>query len=139
MRGTALNGAAGSAASEFKPLRFITWSTNSCAVRGINDSLIRSDRLTTEKAGTWASLHKNCNSAHGVPDSSILLNIRLLNRQSEGAKTRRKLQDQRRMAYRRAIEHYAEQCQLQRELADFPELVSASYLPHAEADSRRAA
>lgn len=55
------------------------------------------------------------------------------------AKTRRKLQDQRRMAYRRAIEHYAEQCQLQRELADFPELVSASYLPHAEPDSRRAA
>jgi hypothetical protein len=43
------------------------------------------------------------------------------------------------MAYRRAIEHYAEQCQLQRELADFPELVSASYLQHAEPDSRRAA
>ena len=38
------------------------------------------------------------------------------------AKARRKLQDQRRMAYRRAIEHYAEQCQLQRELADFPDL-----------------
>ena len=38
------------------------------------------------------------------------------------AKTRRKLQDQRRMAYRRTIEHYAEQCQLQRELADFPDL-----------------
>ncbi|AXO63630.1 transcriptional regulator [Pseudomonas sp. phDV1] len=55
------------------------------------------------------------------------------------AKTRRKLQDQRRMAYRRAIEHYAEQCQLQRELADFPELVSASYLQHGEPDSRRAA
>lgn len=44
------------------------------------------------------------------------------------AKTRRKLQDQRRMAYRRAIEHYAEQCRLQRELADFPELVPAGYL-----------
>ena len=55
------------------------------------------------------------------------------------AKTRRKLQDQRRMAYRRAIEHYAEQCQLQRELADFPELVYASYLQHGEPDSRRAA
>ena len=55
------------------------------------------------------------------------------------AKTRRKLQDQRRMAYRRAIEHYAEQCQLQRELADFPELVSASYLQPAEPASRRAA
>lgn len=55
------------------------------------------------------------------------------------AKTRRKLQDQRRMAYRRAIEHYAEQCQLQRELADFPELVSASYSQQAERISRRAA
>jgi hypothetical protein len=48
------------------------------------------------------------------------------------AKTRRKLQDQRRMAYRRAIEHYAEQCQLQRELADFPELVSSGYLRQAK-------
>ncbi|MDU9409118.1 MULTISPECIES: PA3496 family putative envelope integrity protein [Pseudomonas] len=55
------------------------------------------------------------------------------------AKTRRKLQDQRRMAYRRAIEHYAEQCQLQRELADFPELVSAGYSQQAERASRRAA
>lgn len=55
------------------------------------------------------------------------------------AKTRRKLQDQRRMAYRRAIEHYAEQCQLQRELADFPELVSAGYSQQVERTSRRAA
>ncbi|EZH80640.1 MAG: transcriptional regulator [Pseudomonas sp.] len=55
------------------------------------------------------------------------------------AKTRRKLQDQRRMAYRRAIEHYAEQCQLQRDLADFPELAPAGYLLHAEPTSRRAA
>lgn len=44
------------------------------------------------------------------------------------AKTRRKLQDQRRMAYRRAIEAYAEQCQLQRELADYPDLIPAGYL-----------
>ncbi|MBH3341461.1 MULTISPECIES: PA3496 family putative envelope integrity protein [unclassified Pseudomonas] len=55
------------------------------------------------------------------------------------AKTRRKLQDQRRMAYRRAIENYAEQCQLQRELADFPELVPASYAQRSERTSRRAA
>lgn len=41
------------------------------------------------------------------------------------AKTRRKLQDQRRMAYRRAIEDHAEQCRLQRELNDFPELNNA--------------
>ena len=40
------------------------------------------------------------------------------------AKTRRKIQDQRRMAYRRAIEDYAEQCRLQRELSDFPELTA---------------
>ena len=44
------------------------------------------------------------------------------------AKTRRKLQDQRRMAYRRAIETYAEQCRLQRELADFPDLIPGGYL-----------
>lgn len=44
------------------------------------------------------------------------------------AKTRRKLKDQRRMAYRRAIESYAEQCRLQRELADYPDLIPAGYL-----------
>ena len=55
------------------------------------------------------------------------------------AKTRRKLQDQRRMAYRRAIEHYAEQCQLQRELADFPELIPAGYLLAAGRGERTAA
>lgn len=55
------------------------------------------------------------------------------------AKTRRKLQDQRRMAYRRAIEHYAEQCQLQREIADFPELLAAGYSRQAERTPRRAA
>ncbi|GIZ10727.1 PA3496 family putative envelope integrity protein [Pseudomonas sp. NCCP-436] len=38
------------------------------------------------------------------------------------ASARRKLQEQRRMAYRKAIEHYAEQRRLQRDLADFPEL-----------------
>lgn len=44
------------------------------------------------------------------------------------AKARRKLLDQRRMVYRRAIESYAEQRQLQHELADYPELIVASYL-----------
>lgn len=38
------------------------------------------------------------------------------------AKSRRKVQDQRRMAYRRAIEDHFEQCRLQRELLDFPDL-----------------
>lgn len=40
------------------------------------------------------------------------------------AKARRKLQDQRRMAYRRAIESYAEQYRLARELADYPDLLA---------------
>lgn len=44
------------------------------------------------------------------------------------AKARRKLLDQRRMEYRRAIESYAEQRQLQQQLADYPELVAANYL-----------
>lgn len=40
------------------------------------------------------------------------------------AKTRRKLQDQRRMRFRRAIETYAERRQLQHELGEFPDLIS---------------
>ena len=55
------------------------------------------------------------------------------------AKTRRKLQDQRRMAYRRAIEDYAEQCQLQRELADYPELVFAGHQQAVDRVQRNAA
>ncbi len=47
--------------------------------------------------------------------------------QSNDAKTRRKLLDQRRMAYRRAIESYAEQRQLQEQLSDYPELIAANY------------
>ena len=41
------------------------------------------------------------------------------------SKTRRKLEDQRRMAFRRAIEEYAEQRRLQRELHDYPDLLPA--------------
>ncbi|WP_068830510.1 PA3496 family putative envelope integrity protein [Pseudomonas sp. BMS12] len=44
------------------------------------------------------------------------------------SKTRRKLEDQRRMAFRRAIEDYAEQRRLQSELDDYPELIPAGYL-----------
>ncbi|MCQ4325048.1 hypothetical protein CXK94_01825 [Stutzerimonas stutzeri] len=44
------------------------------------------------------------------------------------SKTRRKQQDERRMRFRRAIESYAEQRQLQQELVDFPEPMVASYL-----------
>lgn len=38
------------------------------------------------------------------------------------AKTRRKLRDERRMRFRRAIEHYDESRRLHTELADYPEL-----------------
>nr|WP_298136580.1 transcriptional regulator [uncultured Pseudomonas sp.] len=44
------------------------------------------------------------------------------------AKARRKLLDQRRMEYRRAIEHYAEQRHLQQQLVDYPELIAAALL-----------
>lgn len=39
-------------------------------------------------------------------------------------KTRRRLKDQRRMRFRRAIESYEEQCRLQAAVADFPDLLS---------------
>jgi len=55
------------------------------------------------------------------------------------AKARRKLLDQRRMEYRRAIENYAEQRQLQHELADYPELIAANYLAATQALGRRSA
>lgn len=42
------------------------------------------------------------------------------------AKTRRKLQDERRMRFRRAIEHYDEGRLLQVELADYPDLACLS-------------
>lgn len=42
------------------------------------------------------------------------------------SKARRKLQDQRRMQFRRAIETYAEQRRLQDELGEFPDLAMIS-------------
>jgi hypothetical protein len=45
------------------------------------------------------------------------------------SKTRRKLEDQRRMAFRRAIEEYAEQRRLQQELGGYPDLIPADFLP----------
>ena len=59
--------------------------------------------------------------------------------QSNDSKTRRKLLDQRRMAYRRAIESYAEQRQLQEQLADYPELIAANYLAASRALGRQGA
>lgn len=44
------------------------------------------------------------------------------------SKTRRKLEDQRRMAFRRAIEAHAEQRRLQRELEGYPDLPPADLL-----------
>ena len=53
--------------------------------------------------------------------------------------SRRKLLDQRRMEYRRAIESYAEQRQLQQQLADYPELIAANYLAGKQALARQSA
>ncbi|MDP2243304.1 PA3496 family putative envelope integrity protein [Pseudomonas sp.] len=58
---------------------------------------------------------------------------------STDAKNRRKLLDQRRMEYRRAIEDYAEHRQLQQQLTDYPELIAANYMAAAQASARRSA
>ena len=55
------------------------------------------------------------------------------------SKTRRKLEDQRRMAFRRAIEDYAEQRRLQRELHDYPDLLPAGLLLERATPRRQAA
>lgn len=55
------------------------------------------------------------------------------------SKTRRKLEDQRRMAFRRAIEEYAEQRRLQRELGGYPDLLPADFLPITRSPQRHAA
>lgn len=47
---------------------------------------------------------------------------------SSDSKARRKLQDQRRMRFRRAIETYAEHRRLQDELGEFPDLAMISPL-----------
>lgn len=57
--------------------------------------------------------------------------------ESSDAKARRKLVDQRRMEYRRAIESYAEQRQLQQQLADYPELIAVNYLAGKQALARQ--
>jgi hypothetical protein len=59
--------------------------------------------------------------------------------ESSDAKARRKVLDQRRMEYRRAIESYAEQRQLQQQLADYPELIAANYLAGKQALARQSA
>ena len=53
------------------------------------------------------------------------------------AKTRRKLEDQRRMAFRRAIEQYNEERRLDQEIHDFPELIALNYVRSLRNAARR--
>ncbi|OWJ95399.1 transcriptional regulator [Pseudomonas sp. A46] len=53
------------------------------------------------------------------------------------SKTRRKLEDQRRMKFRRAIEDRVEQRRLLMECADYPDLIAANYLLSSKAVRRK--
>ncbi|MCQ4289302.1 hypothetical protein NA647_17925 [Pseudomonas stutzeri] len=53
------------------------------------------------------------------------------------ARARRKLQDERRMYFRRAIESYDEQRQLHAQLMEFPDLLMVSPLLEAGAEHRQ--
>lgn len=53
------------------------------------------------------------------------------------AKARRKLEDQRRMAFRRAIERYNEERRLDQEMHDFPELIAINYVRSLRNAARR--
>ena len=52
------------------------------------------------------------------------------------SKTRRKLEDQRRMQFRRAIEDCLEAQRLALETSDYPDLIAAAYLTSAKAGRR---
>lgn len=52
------------------------------------------------------------------------------------SKTRRKLEDQRRMQFRRAIEDRVEAQRLALETSDFPDQIAAAYLTSAKAARR---
>lgn len=54
------------------------------------------------------------------------------------AKARRKLEDQRRMAFRRAIERYNEERRLDHEVHDYPELIAVNYVRSLRAEARQA-
>ena len=54
------------------------------------------------------------------------------------SKTRRKLEDQRRMQFRRAIEERLESQRLDREFADYPDLIAVNYLKSAKGSARSA-
>ncbi len=55
------------------------------------------------------------------------------------SKTRRKLEDQRRMAFRRAIEDYTEERRLQRELDAYPDLIPLLHAERSPLSAPRAA
>jgi hypothetical protein len=52
---------------------------------------------------------------------------------NSASKTRRQQEDQRRMAYRRAIEDFTEERRLQLELSDYPDLLAASHAAASQA------
>jgi len=56
---------------------------------------------------------------------------------NSAVKTRRQQEDQRRMAFRRAIEDLASQRQLRLETADYPDLRSLNYWQTSPASDRR--
>ena len=58
--------------------------------------------------------------------------------QNLASKTRRKLEDQRRMQFRRAIEERLEAQRLDREMSDYPDLIAANYLSFARASVKSA-
>ena len=58
---------------------------------------------------------------------------------NSAVKTRRQQEDQRRMAFRRAIEDRCEQQQLLAEIGDFPDNLELNYWQSASATSRRSA
>jgi hypothetical protein len=58
--------------------------------------------------------------------------------QNLDSKTRRKLEDQRRMQFRRAIEERLEAQRLDREMSDYPDLIAANYLKSARASVKNA-
>ncbi|MGE8414729.1 MAG: PA3496 family putative envelope integrity protein [Pseudomonas sp.] len=56
---------------------------------------------------------------------------------NSAVKTRRQQEDQRRMEFRRAIEHRSELRRLQQEINDYPELDAVNYWQAAAAASRQ--
>ena len=58
---------------------------------------------------------------------------------NSAVKTRRQQEDQRRMAFRRAIEDHDNQRQLTLETADYPDLNAINYWQAASASDRRSA